>query len=551
MAQFPPGSDPTLLSTGFAHCGATVVRATLPDGSTVLLLGHVSHQDAEGHLARLQQDLAALHARYPDLQDVHVTVIPGGDPEHGPAIPGVEALGALPGLAGATVTVIPRADLDDHAHLVVTRDGVTVARGETDAPERVHGAAFDGAEGVLVGGARFRAPPVEAVWAPSDPAQPPAHVEALALAVDALLAGTAAPPGVARTSDGLAVDVDGSAVTAALRPATRAEHAVLLQQGQLVQSLRAPDGTWSLVVVPGLDPALARGAARRHRCAAGAGARRARGARREVTERRLDAFRQMTEMRRARSRQTIGGQALRRSRDDARWIRLTDRVPRPAAPQEMTERRLTPFRQLTDFRPTPFRPSAPAGYGPVRGPMTVQTHPAPSLHLALRAATADAHEAVEAALPFGAPDLDPDRYLAALQALRRFVADVDASVPRTALPWGPWLDRAAWLAADVAHLDGTAPPLQPRPLPADGPEALGVHYVLEGSALGATVLYRRLREQPWLADGGLAYFGALAERAGPRWKAFREHLAAQPADDHAAIVRGAVAAFGRLLERAA
>ncbi|MEZ4241311.1 MAG: hypothetical protein R3F59_35175 [Myxococcota bacterium] len=32
---------------------------------------------------------------------------------------------------------------------------------------------------------------------------------------------------------------------------------------------------------------------------------------------------------------TIGGQALSRSGDDARWLRLTDRVPRPAAPWKM------------------------------------------------------------------------------------------------------------------------------------------------------------------------------------------------------------------------
>jgi len=134
IAVVPEGADPRMVSTDFSHCGGTVVRGKDAQGNVVLMVGHVSHQDEKGHYNRLQEDIAELKAR--GITDLQAIVVPGGDPENGPAIPGKDELAENKKLEGVDVTVVPRPDgTDKAAHLVVTKEGVAVFAGELKGDE--------------------------------------------------------------------------------------------------------------------------------------------------------------------------------------------------------------------------------------------------------------------------------------------------------------------------------------------------------------------------------------------------------------------------------
>jgi len=139
--------------------------------------------------------------------------------------------------------------------------------------------------------------------------------------------------------------------------------------------------------------------------------------------------------------------------------------------------------------------------------------------MVLRAETADDHARVDALVGQAASVADPD-------GARRFFTVMHAVVAayRTAL------DRASVLAGleprsallldalrfDLAEL-GAEPPSIPGAIDqADDAAALGVGYVLEGSALGASVL----REQAKAASMPLGYLSILDDNRPTRWPAF-------------------------------
>lgn len=151
---------------------------------------------------------------------------------------------------------------------------------------------------------------------------------------------------------------------------------------------------------------------------------------------------------------------------------------------------------------------------------------------ALRAATRDSHEGVDAA--FGQFDLaDEASYRAFLTAHARVVPSVEAFLDaHQPADLQPWAEVRRWpaLRADLAAL-GIAPPATvPFAMASDIASVCGVTYVLEGSRMGGALLSRRVA--PGLPS---AYLGAPPQI--PLWRAFfaglDDHLATPDAVDRA------------------
>lgn len=147
---------------------------------------------------------------------------------------------------------------------------------------------------------------------------------------------------------------------------------------------------------------------------------------------------------------------------------------------------------------------------------------------ALRRATASRHAALDAGLPLSGEAASLADYASHLILLRDWLAPLQAWLGGGDAGL-PGADRLALIAADLAHpsLHGLVPPgAQPggRQWPALASAAYrwGVCYVIEGSQLGGTVLYQRLRER--LAPHPLSYLRGAPEGPGPRWRAFLQAL---------------------------
>lgn len=147
--------------------------------------------------------------------------------------------------------------------------------------------------------------------------------------------------------------------------------------------------------------------------------------------------------------------------------------------------------------------------------------------------------------------MDRDGYGRALRVLHAFHRDWRRGRhPSVEGRVGPDLPTEQWLAADLAAL-GLAP-LPVAPLPGDMTwgvwESLGGTYVVEGSALGARTVIRRVRA----AGGGRwpeAGFAGMAAVGGQRWPALMTALGAVAPEREDAVVHGASAAFRSLLDR--
>ena len=147
------------------------------------------------------------------------------------------------------------------------------------------------------------------------------------------------------------------------------------------------------------------------------------------------------------------------------------------------------------------------------------SHPASSssLRARLRDATTEAHAGVDAQL---GEMQDARHYRAYLRGMHGFLAAVTPGLAQHAgaLGWPPPQWRGA-LDADLHSVD--AAPLEPEAVTVgDRDQAMGLLYVIEGSALGARLLLRRASALGYAPGRGAAYLHASAEVGTRRWPAF-------------------------------
>ncbi|MEI6002182.1 biliverdin-producing heme oxygenase [Paraburkholderia bengalensis] len=177
---------------------------------------------------------------------------------------------------------------------------------------------------------------------------------------------------------------------------------------------------------------------------------------------------------------------------------------------------------------------------------------------ALREATGSRHARVDASMPLSNDNPTLDDYRLHLQLIAAWLAPLERWLarfddgPQRALPA---IVRMPLIERDLAEsslprADGSAtePPAEAGQFADDDPAwRWGVCYVIEGSQLGGTVLYRQLRET--LAPHPLRYLSGDGVPPGPRWKHFIEALRAQvdTPRDIARACEGAKAAFDALL----
>ena len=161
------------------------------------------------------------------------------------------------------------------------------------------------------------------------------------------------------------------------------------------------------------------------------------------------------------------------------------------------------------------------------------TEPAPSAHQALRAATADKHEAVDAT--FARYDLaDAGDYAAFLTAHARVLPAVEHALADVeALP--SFAPRTPQLAADLSALDRLMPAPDMVSPPASDAAAWGMLYVIEGSRLGGAFLARAVPDPL-----PKAYLSAAHERGG--WRQLLQSLDAAAANGGGMWVHDAIAA---------
>jgi heme oxygenase len=172
--------------------------------------------------------------------------------------------------------------------------------------------------------------------------------------------------------------------------------------------------------------------------------------------------------------------------------------------------------------------------------------------LALREATASAHETLEVQARIEPRLSDPATRAETVAAFYRFHAGLEPlSHPLVAAlnaELGAGFEprsRANGIAQDLKIL-GQRIPSPARPAAPDSAgEALGWVYVAEGSMLGGRIIRRRLAAEGRDLDG-LGFLDPYGEETGARWRAFMDLLDRACANGHATIdqvVKGGVDGF--------
>lgn len=139
----------------------------------------------------------------------------------------------------------------------------------------------------------------------------------------------------------------------------------------------------------------------------------------------------------------------------------------------------------------------------------------------LRESTSEAHAALDRLVGSFDSLESYRRYLRGMSAFRQAVECQLASASAQA-PLAEWsAERFSGLIADDLQ-DLAAAPVMPLEVPkaaGDAAERLGILYVLEGSALGSRVLYKRAQSLGLCAEFGARHL-AVQSRRSDRWPAF-------------------------------
>lgn len=157
----------------------------------------------------------------------------------------------------------------------------------------------------------------------------------------------------------------------------------------------------------------------------------------------------------------------------------------------------------------------------------------------LREATRAAHQTLDDLIGSWSGLADYRRYLAGQRRFREAIDDIDPAASGLAWSLTP-LSPA--LSHDCADLGLAAQPASGAPRRPQSPsEALGVCYVVEGSALGARLLHARAAGLG-LGDGFAARHLAI-QASSTRWRAFLDVLEATEPFDFGEAVASANAMF--------
>jgi heme oxygenase len=170
-----------------------------------------------------------------------------------------------------------------------------------------------------------------------------------------------------------------------------------------------------------------------------------------------------------------------------------------------------------------------------------------SRRLLLRQATADAHQSVENAAGSIATALDYRQYVAGLYAFR---APIEKALegcewPQAIGAWRP-IAISQPLKSDLADIDSASPamadPDTRPPMSNDISDLLGLLYVLEGSSLGARIIYQRARKLGFHESYGARHLSAQTQ-SSQNWKDFIALLDHAPDFDLNRAARAANKAF--------
>lgn len=171
----------------------------------------------------------------------------------------------------------------------------------------------------------------------------------------------------------------------------------------------------------------------------------------------------------------------------------------------------------------------------------------------LRDDTRALHREIESVTGFDSPDLTLARYVRLLARFHGIVKPLEDRLGASLADEGFFAPRrkTPWLRKDLAHfgVDADRLPVAERLPPVEGPAALGVMYVLEGSTLGGMVIARLLEQRFGLTpETGAAYLQSYGTATGPMWQTFRARLGAAsgPAAD-VAILAAAAETFRRMI----
>jgi heme oxygenase len=187
-------------------------------------------------------------------------------------------------------------------------------------------------------------------------------------------------------------------------------------------------------------------------------------------------------------------------------------------------------------------------------PIHIAEHAAPRQPQALpalRAATAERHEAIERLLGLKAP-FGLAHYGRVLQGFGSFLAAWEPRIARDlhGQPFEPWFQdgrRLQLLQDDLRALGLRTGASADAYVPALGgvPEALGSLYVLEGSALGGQFIAARAKKLLGLTpERGAAYYHGAGAGTAARWREFQQLLASHLDGDAQVCERAAGAAAG-------
>jgi heme oxygenase len=183
---------------------------------------------------------------------------------------------------------------------------------------------------------------------------------------------------------------------------------------------------------------------------------------------------------------------------------------------------------------------------------------ATTFHEELKLRTADAHDKLEA-LPVSksimSPDVSLQDYARYLTLMHPVVADAEQNVTKLLEDVLDDLDSRRKLCSieDDLRFLGITPTPADRIFDVDDQAfALGVMYVVEGSALGGRFILKNLEKSLGLsAEAGASYFAGYGNVTGSMWKRFVEQMSEfeKRTGSGDTIIAGAVHAFSAIENR--